>query len=37
MHNVFYMLQLEPYISNRQRAAKLPPPIEVEVTAEYEV
>jgi hypothetical protein len=37
IHDVFQVLQLEPYVSDEQRAAKLPPPMEVEGAAEYKV
>jgi hypothetical protein len=37
IHDVFHVSLLEPYVSDGQRAAKPPTPIEVEGTAEYKV
>ncbi len=37
IHDVFHVSLLEPYVSDGQRAAEPPPPIEVEGAAEYEV
>ncbi len=37
IHDVFHVSLLEPYVSDRRRAAEPPPPIEVEGVAEYEV
>ncbi len=37
IHDVFHLLLLEPYVSDRHRAAEPPPPIEVEGAAEYKV
>ncbi len=37
IHDVFHVSLLEPYVSDRQRAAEPLPPIEVKGAAEYEV